>query len=186
ENMAVYSPKPKTTATKGGQIQFIVYQQLMHEIFDFHKTRFLDNINKFAGTGIDLEKIWFPLSHILALTLSDSLIDISCTDPKKFELILLKNNSSIPFITSDQPVVNTFVTDADIRKQTEVKELELYYPISPTRAVLITQNIPSLNSKIIEIKEDNEVLNYNKHIIRQSHEQIYSNQKELLEKHKLN
>ncbi|NOS75740.1 MAG: DUF4238 domain-containing protein [Methyloglobulus sp.] len=92
-------------------------------------------------------------------------------------MVLLKNNTSVEFITSDQPVINTYAIGFNETEAPE--ELELYYPVSPKLAILITNNIEIRNSNIV-VPNINQVKNYNRMIIQQSHSQIFTSSKEAL------
>lgn len=101
-----------------------------------------------------------------------------CTDylyEKQANLTLLINTGTIPFITSDQPVINLLADYSDLQK--EVDSMQLYYPISPKRAVIL--NDSTLGQKI-EISE-NEVDAYNRRIIAASMDSIFSNGFSILE-----
>lgn len=52
-----------------------------------------------------------------------------------YRLVIVKNTSSTPFITGDQPVINDKDDMTDEEGMT--KELELYYPLSPECALLV-------------------------------------------------
>ena len=92
-------------------------------------------------------------------------------------LSLLINRTDIPFITSDQPVINLC---ADYQKLGEkMNGLTFYYPISPAVAIL-------LNSKDaqndIHLTED-QVDFYNKAIIQSSSQCIFANKRETIERY---
>lgn len=92
-------------------------------------------------------------------------------------LHVINNNSSVKFITSDQPVINT---KENIDNEDEPpKELEIYYPISPTRALLVTK---SKCSECVQF-EINEATarSMNKLIFEMAQEQIYAESREELQ-----
>ena len=124
---------------------------------------------------IDTDKIWNILSHILATNLAWSLY----ADRSSFDMILLKNTSDIELITGDQPIINTHATGIDSREPPE--ELEFYYPVSPTIAILYTKKISTGNQERILSSE--EVEKYNQSIVIQSHSQIYSTSEEMVNKY---
>lgn len=51
---------------------------------------------------------------------------------------LLLNKSGVNFITGDQPIINTHAVD--VRKGDSIPGTEFYYPISPARAIIFTEN----------------------------------------------
>ena len=62
---------------------------------------------------------------------------LSLFSDRKFKIFLLDNKTSIPFITGDQPVLNTYAAKtfgSEIPDKTE-----FYYPLSPTIAILISK-----------------------------------------------
>ena len=83
--------------------------------------------------SINIDKTWNVISHILATNLGYMLF----IQRDKIHCILLKNTTSIPFITGDQPVINTYAIREPM-KFLEKNELELYYPIKPNLSLLLT------------------------------------------------
>jgi len=81
----------------------------------------------------------------------------------RFELnpILLINTTDIHFITSDQPVIICNEPCGDI-----------YYPISPTHAIMLVNTI--INDSIMMVDDLNDVINYNQKIIDFELNYIYS------------
>lgn len=122
--------------------------------------------------GFDFERIWNPTSHILATSTAYSL------SRDRLHLILLENTSSVPFITGDQPVVNTYAMSVPSGDQ--VSNLEFYYPVSSEIAILITQNASRLpgGTSIVDETSANE---FNSHIIGNSFREIYANSLEQLD-----
>lgn len=80
---------------------------------------------------------WWFMCAFIGANLSK---DISLNSKKK--LLLVENKTSVPFITSDQPVINI---NPDGHKGTEV---DYYYPLSGERALLI------LNSNFFDFNEE--------------------------------
>ncbi|WP_375749682.1 DUF4238 domain-containing protein [Vibrio sp. HN007] len=86
---------------------------------------------------------------------------------------LLSNSTTLEFITGDQPLFNL-----DMRgrgKNENAMEFNLFYPISPKLALLITRD--RKEHKELNIDEVN---SYNKFIVSCSHEQLYAKNKESL------
>ncbi|PEC07527.1 hypothetical protein COM38_26880 [Bacillus toyonensis] len=125
-----------------------------------------------------IDNIWSVLYVIFARRFAFS---ISFSNSHRF--LILKNKSTIPFITGDQPVINT---RSDYSDYTETKKLELYYPITPSLALLI---MPSRNGNkyqsILEVQED-EVKLYNDLIFKASFELLFSNDVSVLQSFKNN
>jgi len=121
-----------------------------------------------------LIKSWPIVSIILATSMAFTL----SLHRDKYRFMFLKTTDSY-FITGDQPVINTFANHNEPRILRD-DEFELYYPITPKLALLITM---SDKYKINETKElsEIEVKYYNNKIFLASYEQIYSDKKEILE-----
>ncbi|MBI5592548.1 MAG: DUF4238 domain-containing protein [Deltaproteobacteria bacterium] len=133
-------------------------------------------ISTIKGTAsIDLDKIWNVLSHIFATNMGWSLY----ADRSNLHLILLDNQSPVQFITGDQPVINSYAT-GDLTNPPQ--QLEFYYPVSPTVAVLLTEKGKSGGENQRSVGPV-EATVYNEHIVRNRHEQIYAASKVLLERY---
>lgn len=85
---------------------------------------------------------------------------------------LLKNETDIPFITGDQPVIN-IKSDYNC---VPAKEIRLYYPISPKLALLFDEKELFENSISVE-----DVLFYNKKIKQASEALVIGNKKDAVE-----
>jgi len=115
----------------------------------------------------DMERTWPIEAFIYATNLGTSLY----ADRRKYRIVILDNTSQTPFITGDQPVINILTKDH--------KDIELYYPLTPTRAFLFTADndrFPS-NQRNVGLLE---VENYNYQIYQRSGKQIYGNEKSYL------
>lgn len=119
----------------------------------------------------NIENIWNVLSHIFAVNIAWGIDDIS------YHMILLKNTSEKELITGDQPVINTYANK--FGEMTPVESLEYYYPVSPKIAILITNDINLSDIYELELSEA-EIEKYNKMIVEQSHNQIFSSSREVL------
>lgn len=126
--------------------------------------------SNFGDPDIRGENIWILIRHSIALKIGLSLFQ------EKYRVCLLKSENS-NFITSDQPVIN-FHSDFDGIPI----EFELYYPISPSLAIMISKQEKYPDKKIITI-DGEEVIKWNDLIAKLSHSQIYSHKRELLEKY---
>jgi len=94
-------------------------------------------------------------------------------------LLLLQNNSDVPFITGDQPVINTKATyHSSTNDLTE--ELELYYPISPTIAILINLKSNEYTTRKYKVTKK-EATSYNNLIADASHQELFAQDKSHLE-----
>lgn len=82
--------------------------------------------------GIKMENCWPVLCEIMAHTVGGSLY----VERRERRAILLSNDTGTKFITGDQPLVNLFGR-GDHRTPPDL--LSFYYPLSPTRALILTE-----------------------------------------------
>ncbi|CBK75293.1 hypothetical protein CIY_27180 [Butyrivibrio fibrisolvens 16/4] len=85
---------------------------------------------------------------------------------------IYNNKTSIPFITSDTPIVNLTGDKFEDRN-------ELYYPISPKIAIkLVCSPINEIecNNKVIDIQGEALVKSLNKNIFDKAYKEVYSNE----------
>ena len=155
------------------RISFLNYIAVQHMRTDRIKSGVISSF-KIKSDSINIDKIWNILSHILSTNIGYSL----CQDGDKLKMVLIVNHTSAPFITGDQPIINTFGVGRSMG--TIVENLELYYPISPAFAILITENKQLIKEKI-ELTDEKEVHGYNHGIILESKDQIYADNPSILE-----
>lgn len=128
----------------------------------------------FTKVGVDISKVNlenvapFFFWHIQTLT-SYAL------KRKNATVTLLHNKTDTPFITSDQPIINIKCDYSDDLPQTT--ELTFYYPISPSKALLINGETSEKEQEITE----KEVEEYNSAMAKASSKLIVANTKEMLE-----
>jgi hypothetical protein len=72
------------------------------------------------------------LTHIFAVNIGYSLFN----DHPRLKLVLMENRTDVPFVTADQPVINIA---AKLKDTGAPDKFEGYYPISPTKALLILE-----------------------------------------------
>lgn len=138
------------------------------------KRRKNESIRAANTDKINMNKLWPILAHIYATNLSHNLhLD------KSFNLILLTNKSNLNFITSDQPIINTYAMNS---KELDDNELEFYYPVSPKLAILITKDI--LDHKELIIRDAEKIKEYNKMINTEKEEQLFAELETDLEPYK--
>ena len=158
--------------TEQGRIDFTYY--LCVQYFRTRKIQESILARFSANKSVNMDNIWYVLRHIYAA--NSAWVLFAETD--RFRMHLIRNLSDVPLITGDQPVVNTYAVD---RLGVEpVKDLELYYPVSPALAVLISEKNEYLHGWDIAFSGEDARL-HNGYIARSSHEQIYSHSKESLE-----
>ncbi|WP_432779721.1 DUF4238 domain-containing protein [Pseudomonas corrugata] len=116
---------------------------------------------------------WGVLRQMFAINVADSVLN-----DKSYYPLLLLNDSAIPLITADQPVINTHSIGSTLFQEPE--QFEVYYPVSPRKAIMLTNTQPKPKSDTIFLTI-NDVKLYNSYIIDRSHEQVFSTSKEILE-----
>jgi hypothetical protein len=95
----------------------------------------------------------------------------------ELRLLLLQSPRGESFITGDQPIVN-LVDDLDDKGVP--LGLELYYPISPTRAMILAPQL-SPRSSFAQVPTSEEMTGYNRRIVEAHHEQLYADSASRLE-----
>lgn len=161
-----------------GELKVHLLHFLASQYFRTKKIR--DSFNRnveqnFKLKNVDFSKIQKVLCHVFAYTVGATLYSENDTG-----IFLIKNSTAIPFITGDQPVVNTFATGNEGK---DIQDLEFYYPISPAVAVIVSRKKNYMGS-VIEVLDTDRIKAWNKHIFLQSNEQLYSREKSLLEEFK--
>lgn len=113
------------------------------------------------------ERIANPLVHILSNLIGLNLY----ANRKQRTIILVENTTSIPFVTADQPVINMAAGPRDL---VTPEKFELYYPLSPTKAMLLLEpasDFTPLDSSVSESLAEV----YNLRIAAHSYRQVFSN-----------
>jgi hypothetical protein len=114
-----------------------------------------------------------PLVHIVAINAGLSLY----ADRKRHTIILLDNVTGVPFITADQPVINIASGPKDTTPPTK---FELYYPLSPTKAMLLLEPSSDFSPGGSSVSETFVHL-YNLRMAAHSYRQVFSNSSRVLE-----
>lgn len=122
-----------------------------------HRKQFFEKTNKYKN--INLEAMYTLALHINSYFIASRLI---C---RGYRIVFLVNQTNYNFITSDQPIINTY---DDFKYNSE-----LYYPLAPKLAILFTnrecyQKIEEINLKEIDVIE------YNKLLARNADRFLYS------------
>ncbi len=125
----------------------------------YYRTTFAGEvIDKLAANSknINIKKIRPFIQLVSGLKLAEGL------RVKAHEILVLVNKTTINFITGEQPIVNMLAVSNG-----ETHEIELFYPISPQKALLIR---PAMNSNVSNetILESKEIEKFNRKIIQNS------------------
>jgi hypothetical protein len=122
---------------------------------------------------VNIDNCWSVLRHIF----SDSLA-INLAVDKSYSIQILINQTLTPLLTCDQPIINLYAQNSPDLAQ--VDDIEFYYPISPTAAVIISNQLSWKSKSHLSIDE---VEALNLAMIKNSFEQVYSVDKATLEKY---
>lgn len=116
----------------------------------FRTKRMMTNVvSAFSGsiagvTSDRVERIWQLMRHISATNVGYSLYQ----DREKFKTVFLRSDEQNPFITAAQPIVNTYRTGSSLIAP---EDLEFYYPLSPTLAMLHTEGAHGEHGSTVEV-----------------------------------
>jgi hypothetical protein len=152
-------------ATSEDALEFIYF--LMHQFFRTPKLRNLDIRTNNPFPGLDLKRTWLIETHIYATNVGFGIYLDRCS----YCFTFLRNESPIPFITTDQPVISL--------RNSEDEPLRLYYPLSPSLALLFEKrgNAPLQTTRDISRLE---IEHYNHQMFSNSDDQIYSSDRKYL------
>jgi hypothetical protein len=114
--------------------------------------------------NMDISRIWNILAVIFAFNIGCNLF----LERKKRRLIAVRNDTTVPFVTSDQPAINL-----NGNGETPPEVLSLYYPISPRLALYLGEP-----DEVIDISYEAMTANaasyLNLRIAKASHSQVYA------------
>jgi hypothetical protein len=120
----------------------------------------------------DVERVWDVLSYITAVETGRSFF----ADRRSFQILGLDNDTQVPFITSDQPIINI---RADAGSFSPPEKIELYYPLSPTQAMLYLEN-STPTAGISQSVSIDEAHRYNMMMLDHCAFRVFSNSEEYL------
>jgi len=118
------------------------------------------------------EKYLNFLPFIYAPSIANSL-----TYVKGIKFVFFDNYTDIDFITTDQPIIN--VKKDVINSAGEVSQMDLYYPITPKKAIIIHYQEQKKKRKYILITKE-EVIYYNNLMVKNAREFMFSSNIEQL------
>ncbi|MCG3709110.1 DUF4238 domain-containing protein [Aliarcobacter butzleri] len=119
--------------------------------------------------NINIENIFTIISIYFSINLASNI------NEKNYNIVFIKNLTNRDFITSDQPIINVWKMNNP--EKHEIEAVELYMPIAPKLAILISESIYD----DLEISDIEELKKYNDFIVKSSLTQIFSSNKEQLE-----
>jgi len=131
--------------------------------------------NKFLKRFIENDDSLFLMYNDWSVLKLISILQRSSTffsQADEWDMTLLVNRTNDFYVTGDQPVVNVSLSD-----KLASKNLALYYPISPTLAILIHNKNELYQDDLVETNKD-EIRFYNDLIKQYSVQEIYSSNEE--------
>ncbi|MDY7037635.1 MAG: DUF4238 domain-containing protein [Thermodesulfobacteriota bacterium] len=153
-----------------GFIYFLTNQYFRTKNIRDSVHRHLDGI---APEGVSIERAWPIMRHIFTTCAGFHLY----AKRSEYNLVILNNESDLDLITSDQPVQNVHAAG---RLGELIDEVELYYPISPRRAVIISNDI-KYTGKREEPMSPVSVSYFNSVVVKSAYEQVFTRTAECLE-----
>ena len=135
-------------------------------------------VRNLAGTEVEqftsqVERLWQLIRLIRAVDIAGSLFK----NRSSYDLVFLDNESETDFITGDQPIINI---NAVTRHDTVPDRFELYYPVSPRRAMLWTQAFPGRTGERFPVSQ-HVVAHHNEMMMAASLEMIFATSKAALQ-----
>lgn len=151
--------------------QFLAMQLFRTKaIMDKMVAYFSNSSNEINGPFID--RTWPLMRHLFATNVGGSLH----LDRHSYEIVFIRRGNSLPFITSAQPIWNTHVTGED---GVPPIEFELYYPLSPSLAMLYTNDTETKTVGDI-VADDGVVDFYNQKMVAASPNYLFADSRETL------
>lgn len=125
-----------------------------------------------SGMPFSFERAWNVLTHIFATSMGWNLY----SDRANLRIVLLSNDTGVPLITADQPLINLLGN----RDGTPPEKLAWYYPLSPGVAMVLTEPPYIYDRERVAMSLD-DVERFNRLIQDGAMEQIYASSREQLE-----
>jgi hypothetical protein len=114
--------------------------------------------------GLDISRVWDIASLMQGVNIGCSLF----LGRKRQQLMLLRNNTEVEFITGDQPVINLHGGD----RSKAPEQLCIYYPIDP-RAALIWDDVDEKIPYTTERLTAEQVSDLNQRMFAAAHSQVF-------------
>lgn len=163
-NIAVLSDKQNMVAF----ISFFGHQLVRTKSFKSQSIAAFDrNSPQAKQVAESISRAWWFHSYMYGMNIGRSLYLGFRDKPHT----LLINETSTPFITSDQPIINVHPDLPDTKLKTPPKSADFYYPISPTVAYIICDS-GRFPGGTISLNE-REVSEFNLKIAKNAHTHIF-------------
>jgi hypothetical protein len=172
--------QPILSSMQVGDLSFLQEQEGRHAFYYGLSVQYA-RTNHVKGTRLRMKeqayelysRIANVLTHIMAINVGHSL----AADHERHRVLIVENATATPFVTADQPAINL---SASPKNFDPPARFELYYPLSPTRAMMLLEldsaHLPASTS--ISALQAHQ---YNLLIAAHSFRQVYSNSKAELE-----
>ncbi|WP_454830933.1 DUF4238 domain-containing protein [Pseudoxanthomonas wuyuanensis] len=133
----------------------------------FRTSRMLGNMRRGMGTRFEgtLSRSMGVLRHIMATAAGFTLFAERAT----MKCHVLVNDTDVPLITGDQPVINMLAVD--LPADAMAKDCEFYYPLSPSKALVILVDDRFAGGRICEAHVAEE---FNRLIALSAERQVYA------------
>jgi hypothetical protein len=169
-------------ALQGGDVTFFADDEeaikfsyfLAHQYFRTKAIR--DRIRDTFPSQSDkerFERTWPILRYIFATNIGCEIF----RSRKSVKLQVVKAAPGMKFITSDQPAINTY--GAFVPERTPIEKMELFYPVSPTRAVILSGH-PVYQDTHGKVLEPFHMSVLNQAIERVAYEQLFADSDDAL------
>jgi len=159
--------------TEKGCIKFIYFLCVQYMRTERHKQKTIDALNLVPNPfGVNFKRVWNVMTHIIATNVGWNLYGLR----EKYQMVLLNNRSPLEYITSDQPVINTYAFGLKVEAP---EEFDLYYPVSPSLAVYLTDRLEWKNLERVELGES-DVDRFNIMIVEQMNKQLFASKRDSL------
>lgn len=148
----------------------------------YFRTRVRRNaaVQSFPSEWTDrVDRYWHILSFGLAASLARSIM----ADANR-QFCFIQNTTAVELITGDQPVIN--ILDESTNEQGDVTEMALYYPLSPTCALLLQFTPPAEGTTEVTrfraiAADASQVASYNLAIFKRSEQFVFSSSRTVLD-----
>jgi hypothetical protein len=168
-------------ALRKGDLQFLDSDDELVAFLHFVSVQYLrtDKIRSATIAALkdvslfDVERVWGLMSHLLATNVSHYLF----MNRDRLRVSLVRVSGGAELITSDQPLINLRALNFPARQPPQ--EFEVYYPVSPTVALLLEADHPS-GGRCERVLEPDEATRYNRAIFQTAHEQVFGVKEETL------
>lgn len=166
-----HSIKDVEAIAEEGKYEILYYLMVQYLRTRAMKDRFVNSLSERKNLQDIGQKCWPFFNLVTAMQVVEGMVK---KNDSRF--IFIYNKSEVDFITGDQPVINAL---GDIKDENgEVRDLELYYPLSPKTAIVIAFGHGSKFSEQ-EVNADY-VLSRNAMIKKESEIHIFANNEKVL------